>query len=288
MNARARGFTLVEMVVAIVVAGIVVGFMAMFMLAPVNSYVAQQRRTDLVDSANNAMRMIQSDIRTALPDSVRAITVGANRTVEMLYADGARYRAGIATPNTDLEKSGDTRFDAIGCFLNTPPGVYSTAAFPFLVVGHDVGGGNAYNPVANIRTTAGTQITIAGANTPCLADQAIQLDQNFSFPADSPALRVYLVKEAVAYVCNLTTGTLKRFWGYSTAVGQASRATEAQLLAAGAASSLVARDVTDCTFTPRAERAGSIYGGILIVRMTFARNGESFQAFDQAQVENLK
>jgi MSHA biogenesis protein MshO len=283
MNARARGFTLIEMVVAIVIAAIVVGFMAMFMLAPVNSYVAQQRRTDLVDSANNAMRMIQSDVRTALPDSVRAITVGANRTVEMLYAEGARYSAGAGA--ADLS-TGDTQFCAIGSFANTAPNTYNAPNL-FLVVGHNVSGGNAYNPVG-VRTSAGTGITVANATALCPVDQQIDLTLPFVFPQDSPARRVYFVKGPVSYVCNLATGTVQRFEGYSIAANQALRATAAQLLANGAMSSLVARDVTACTFTPSPEPAGSIYGGLLMVRMTFARNGDTFQAFDQIQVENLK
>jgi MSHA biogenesis protein MshO len=281
MNARSRGFTLVEMVVAICVAGIVVVFMAMFMLAPVNSYVATSRRTDLVDSANSAMRMIESDIRTALPDSVRTINVGTNRTVEMLTADGARYHAGAG--GTDLN-SGDTQFCAIGSFTNTPLNTYNAPNL-FLVVGHNVGGGNAYNAIG-VRTTG--QITVAATPLCPAVDQTITLAAPFIFPQDSPARRVYFVKGPVSYVCNLTTGTVKRFEGYSIAANQATRATEAQLVANGAVSSLVARDVTACTFTPTPEPVGSIYGGLLIARMTFARNGDTFQAFDQIPVENLK
>lgn len=272
-----HGFTFVELVVGIVITSIVVGFMAMFMVAPMNSYMQQERRTELVDSANSAMRMIENDVRRALPASVRMVNSGTNRAMELLYADVSRYRQG--TGATDLNRAGDTSFNALGCFVNTTPAVSNVW---FLVVGHGIGTGNAYTH-AGVATTTGTQVTVGA----CAAGaQVVSTNTNYTFPTDSTTRSVYLVTEPVSYVCNLTAGTMKRFSGYTIATNQATRATEAQLLASGAVMALVATDVTACTFAATAE---TLYiGGLVRARMTFARNGETFTAFDQIQVANRR
>ena len=48
---RARGFTLIELVVALVLAAIVTGFVAAFLATPVRAYVAQTRREQMSDAA---------------------------------------------------------------------------------------------------------------------------------------------------------------------------------------------------------------------------------------------
>jgi prepilin-type N-terminal cleavage/methylation domain-containing protein len=41
---RARGFTLIELVITIAVGSVVVAFMALFIVTPMNAYTAQTRR----------------------------------------------------------------------------------------------------------------------------------------------------------------------------------------------------------------------------------------------------
>ncbi|MGH7690805.1 MAG: prepilin-type N-terminal cleavage/methylation domain-containing protein, partial [Gemmatimonadaceae bacterium] len=87
---RAAGFTLVELVVVIVLTAIVASFMALFLNAPIQSYFAQTRRSDLVDSANRITRAVGADVRTALPNSLRVNPAGT--ALELLSTAGvARY-----------------------------------------------------------------------------------------------------------------------------------------------------------------------------------------------------
>src|SRR6185312_15339476 len=93
MRRSARGFSLIELVVTIALSAIVVGFMAMFMTAPVDAFAAHERRAALADSADNAVRMLDYDIRSALPDSVRYVRTGSIVTLELLSVEEvARYR----------------------------------------------------------------------------------------------------------------------------------------------------------------------------------------------------
>lgn len=76
-----RGFTLIELVVAISISAIVVGFMVMFIVTPVESYLAQARRAELVNSADMVANNITIDLRDALPNGVRYVR---NNTIEVL------------------------------------------------------------------------------------------------------------------------------------------------------------------------------------------------------------
>ena len=87
---NARGFTLVELTITIVLSTIVIGFMAVFIAGPVASYNDQTRRAELVDLAENSLRRISRDIRRALPNSVRLNVSGSVMALELLSTvDGA-------------------------------------------------------------------------------------------------------------------------------------------------------------------------------------------------------
>ena len=117
---RQRGFTLVEIVVALGISAIVVGFMAAFMVTPVDSYLAQQRRTELADSANNATRMLGNDVRSALPESVRFVRNGSVVALELLLTtDVVRYRetGSAGDSNRELDfAAADSRFSTLSAF----------------------------------------------------------------------------------------------------------------------------------------------------------------------------
>jgi MSHA biogenesis protein MshO len=274
-----RGFSLIEMIVAVTLSAIVVGFMSLFLVAPVDAYFAQERRTELADSANNAIRMLDSDIRHAVPESVRFASVSGNLAMELLYAvDVARYRSGAAPQDLSIG-SPDLSFSTIGRLTRMAPGIYPGNVY--LVVGHP-SGGDAYSP-SNVITPPGTSITIA-PEVAGTGEQVITFDSLVTFAVDSPTRSVYFVREPVSYVCNPGAGTLTRFWGYPISADQSTHATEADLALAGASSALVARDLTTCTF--QATAATAYYGGLIRIRLRFSREGEVVEVFDQAQVEN--
>ncbi len=281
MMTRQDGFTLIEMVVAITVSAVVVGFMALFLTSPVEAYFSQERRTELADSANSARRMFANDIHNALPDSVRAVTSGTNRALELLQVtDMARYRptpsSGNALQDLQLGPPGDQDFSLFGVLATLPTSV--NVCTGRLAIGR----GNAY-AVSNVITPAGMCFTLAPPDA-IKNEQAVHLAAPFAFTAaGSPSATVYYVKQPVSYVCDLTANTLKRFEGYPISANQASHATEAQLIAQGASMSLVARDVTACTFQYSSSLAG---GPLARLRLTFSRNGETLQVFEQVQVEN--
>ena len=99
----ARGFTLIELVITIAVGSVVVAFMALFIVMPMNAYTAQTRRAALVDASDSALRFMARDLRSSLPNSVRITSSGTVTALELLAtADGARYQDGGPLSNPAL------------------------------------------------------------------------------------------------------------------------------------------------------------------------------------------
>ena len=77
----ARGFTLLEAVLVIVITGIIAAIVAVFIKLPVDSYLDSARRAELTDVADTAVRRMARDIHLALPNSVRNPGDGDRKSV---------------------------------------------------------------------------------------------------------------------------------------------------------------------------------------------------------------
>ncbi len=261
---RGQGFSLPELVIVIAISGIVAATVTALLARPLEGYVALERRAELVDVAEMALRRLQRDVRRALPNSVRVTMAGTRTCVEMMTTvDGVSYRAGPPPgPQTRwLEfDAADGDFNILGHFRNLVPGVqpagrrlavYSTGATD--AGGTPLAGANVYAapslgptpPVgSHIITPAGTTITITtGAN-----EDQVNLSPGHQFAFSSPQQRAYLVEGVVSYMCDTApaTRTLTRYWDYTLNAAQA--CTVAGLTSAGSGLALVANQVSGCNF----------------------------------------
>ncbi len=285
MRASQSGFTLVELVITMVLSVIVVAFMAQFISAPVEGYVDQTRRAELVDLADNSLRRLARDVRGALPNSVRVRTNGSVVALEMLSAvDGGRYRdtPPPASADNHLDLTGpDAQFNVVGGFSNlTKPFASNSHYLAIYNVG--VPGANAYE-LSNVITPPGTTISIDASGV--AGEDRVQLSPAFQFAFGSPGKRVFLVEGPVTWLCDTATGTLYRYSGYAIAGNQASRDTGPELAAAGAFESLVAENVATCGFnytTGTAERAG-----LLSATLAVSDSGESVTLLHQVHTDNV-
>lgn len=282
MRYLARGMTLVELVVTIAVGSIVVAFMAMFIVTPMQAYTGQARRAELVDDADSALRLIGRDLRTALSNSVRVTTSGAVTALEFLTTvDGARYRDSGPLTNAALEldfAAADSAFATTVPFTQlTLPW---TSATSYLVI-YNVGvpGANAYE-MTNVITPAGITISIAAGST--ANENLVTLSAPFKFAYGSPGKRVYLVSGPVTYLCDTTAGTLRRYSGYSIAGTQPASASALTTL--GATTALVAADIGACQFTFTSGTAQRNALATLTLQLT--RSGESVQLLNEVQLVN--
>ena len=265
---RLTGFTLVEAVAAIAIAGIVFAVVAVFLQRPVQGYLDTTRRAELSDTADVAMRRIVRDLRLALPNSVRVD--GTGRYVEfLLVSGGGRYRAqtdstGAGNVLDFTSASGDSSFDVIG----TMPTVTAGNHVVIFNLGAGFSGADAYQSSGNNRAT----IVSASATT-------ITLTAAKLFPYESPGRRFQIVEHAVTYECDLASGSLRRYWGYGINASQATPPT-------GGSSALLATKVTDCAFTYDANDLLTRYGTVS-VRLAIAADGESANLHAEAHVANI-
>ena len=77
-NRRQRGVTLIEMIVAIVVSGILIAMVGMFVNNQVTAYFDVARRAELSDVADGVLRRIARDVQGSLPNSLRPATIGSS------------------------------------------------------------------------------------------------------------------------------------------------------------------------------------------------------------------
>jgi len=274
--------TLIELVVVMVLSAVVVSFMAMFIVTPVDAFTQQKQRAQLADAADGALRLLSRDLRSALPNSVRVTTNGTVVAVEMLATlDGARYRDNgpLSDPTQWLNfATADTAFATTSPFSNlTLPWSSTTAYLSIYNVG--VPGANAY-ALANVITPAGTTITIQAGSA--ANSQNVTLNPGFQFAYGSPEKRVYLVSGPVSYLCDTSAATLTRYSGYSILATQPSSAST--LTAAGASSGLVATHVAGCQFTYTAGTPDR--SGMATLELDLAQNSQNIQLLHQVHLVN--
>lgn len=217
--ARGRGFSLIELIVVIVITGVIASVVGLFITGPIQGFIDQSRRGELVDAAQLALTRMGRDVRAALPNSIRI----TGTSLEMLLAtDGDRYR--VEAPGTADDRlqftAADAAFNTLGALGSasaTPAVAYSVtgalAIYPLRQTGSD-----PYNAADGVMTSFGainvTPVVVSGANEyqVSLASGAHQ------FKFDSPTRRVFLVSGPVTYRCN--PPQLLRYDGYTVAAAQ--------------------------------------------------------------------
>jgi len=88
---RLRGFTLVELVMVIALAGLVGVMISTVLSRPMEGFIGQSRRAKPWDIAAGALQRMSRDVRLAIPNSLRVSADG--QAVELLLIhSAARYR----------------------------------------------------------------------------------------------------------------------------------------------------------------------------------------------------
>lgn len=213
---RVRGFTLVEMIIAITITGIIAAVVAVFMKTPIESYFASSRRAWLTDVADTALRRIARDVQAALPNSLRPF--GSSQAIEMLVTTtGGRYSQDAADADGCFA-GGCAQIISLGSVIGAMMELVGQRLVIYNLHPNDGGGCSASNPsawcgnnsaVISASADGGEKDTLSFANTA------------FHPSTGSPSRAFFVVSGPVAYVCRNVgsaggngTGDLVRYENY--------------------------------------------------------------------------
>lgn len=283
-----RAFTLVELVMVIALSGIVLLMVTSVMQRPLDAFVDQSRRSELVGQVAVALNRMARDIRLAVPNSIRQSP--DTRTLETLnIRQAGRYvpnRAGGESLRFSSEPDGcETSSGRCDGFQVLDPALSVTGA-RWLVINNigatsgsvPTAGGNvwAYANPGVITPTGTTFSAAASAN-----ETQVTLNppgSDFAFAYASPQRRFYLADQVIGYRCNPASSGGKLLRYTATALSASASNT------APADAVTVASHVTACSFayqpgTPQRP-------GLVTLSLTLARDGESITLQQQVHVDN--
>lgn len=307
-----RGFTLVEMIVAIVLTAIIAGTLVLFIRRPVTSYLDSAGRAEMTDVADLALRRMAREIRASLPNSAR-LTPASDQNGGVLYLEfiptfgGGRYLSVEdstvnGTPLSFTSLTANT-FSVVG---SVPPIQLLPARQDYLAIynlGEGFQDGDAYAGTNLVRitgqptVTAGGQIIqnitfsslvaadlLPGSAAPAAANP-FAVPASASRPANmSPDQRFQVVGKPVIFRCagNASgTGTLTR-----SVAATFSTTPSAPDAAAGV---LLANNVVACdvTIASNAHRQSALVGLTLTLGRTRPDGGlETVTLIHQIHVDN--
>lgn len=266
-----RGFTLIESVMVIVIAGIVMVIVANFIVPATTAYFSSASRAQLTDRADTALRRMNRDLSMALPNSVRVSASGLS--VELIpVSAAARY----AVDSGDTLKFGvaDASFAIVGPALKIS---HASQQLAWYNLGAGIPDADAYT-LSNVRTATNgagnaSNVGITGAALPT----ALM----------APPYRVYAIEAPVTYSCDLTARTLTRYTGYGFLASQADAPT-------GGTSAVLARHVSSCKFSFDAAAVSARYGLVTLqislqdkLQVTAGDPAETVTLYQTVHVDNL-
>lgn len=279
-----RGVTLIELVVVMSLLGILAAVAAIALREPVEAYRDANRRAELTDMTDTALRRMARDIRLALPNSVRT----SGNYLELLpTVTGGRYRAeqsgtgtgdmlDFAAPDTSFDVLGDPHSASAGQIVVVfnlwgAPGVHTSNAYTYGSADCAAADSPGCN-TALITSVGGGKIQIAARR----------------FAQPSPGNRFHVIApNAVSYECNPgapnaqgdATGTLTRISGYGIQLAQPTGS-------GFGTRTLLAQYVESCTFTyDPLVLTQSL--GLVTLTLKLTRGGESVSLYHEVHVPNI-
>jgi MSHA biogenesis protein MshO len=275
---RARGFTLIEVVVVIVLLGIVGAMTTSIISSSMEGYNNQTRRERLQSTARLAIERIQREVRQALPNSICTRNAGScNNSSTTLYfmkvRDAGRYQdqagnypSGTARAPLPVPSIGPaSSFDVLS-------GTGLTASVNDWVVVYNLDNSSIYSVGSRRKLITGIgQKDVDGDG---VNDIDVIQFANGTFPQHSPNRRFQIIENRAAmFYCQ--GGNLRRATSNFATPDTPIEATPPLLL----------ENVSACSFTyvPGSQHRA----GLLRIELTITDQGETVHITQEAHVYNV-
>ncbi|MDR1462163.1 MAG: type II secretion system GspH family protein [Azoarcus sp.] len=276
----ARGFSLIELIVVIMVMGILGVSAMMFFRPAVDSYLDSRRRADLSDMADGALRRMSREVRSAVPNSVQTYGTSCFRFVRTV--GGGRYRK--------LEDM--TRNDSKALDLTQPFPQFDVlsplqaATGDWIVIGNQTGS-DVYAGHNRAPLTASSAVDTALATVRLSMGSMNGIYAPFSY-MDGRFVLTPKTNPVVTYVCSgigtsiagTGTGTLKRVTGDFSGSGTS-------LAACPTGGDLLAGHVSACRFVYDPNQGATQQSGFVWMELELAEAKEKVRLTYGAHVINL-
>lgn len=290
----AKGFTLVELILVIVIGGIIAATLTVFMRPALDSFLSTRGLADLSDQADTSLRRMLRDVRHAVPNSLR---VPNDKCFELVPAvSGGRYRMGPDVSNDSAvgctptnpanacaayinTEQPSTMFDSLS-ELSTPP-----SAGDWVVInnqnGNDVYAGTNRSAITLVGTPAATQ----GYHR--LSMSSMQVSPGYT------GGRFLIVKSAepsVFYICTGADGSLDANGNGKGTLFRLVRSFNATYPATCPATSgavPMATNVKSCSFVYDPNQGATQQSGFLWMDLEIARNHATAHLAVGAHVMNV-
>ncbi|WP_338414461.1 prepilin-type N-terminal cleavage/methylation domain-containing protein [uncultured Sphaerotilus sp.] len=287
----ARGFTLLELLLVIVIGGVMAASLTVFFRPAFDSYLATRNRADLSAQADAALRRLVGEVRLAVPNSVRS---PGSQCVEMVPTlTGGRLRMAAdtvndstpgCTPSASCSAPLDTTALTSALDVLTPLSTVP-AVGDWLVIG---------NQSPNDVYSGSNRAAISTISTPNPAFGLHRLAINpTQFPLGYDGGRFSVVsasQQAVFYVCSgadgsldangTARGTLVRLSGYGF---NASYPSACPSVAGG---QTVLTGLSRCTITYDPNQGATQQNGFVYLQLELTRRNESVSLVVGAHVSN--
>ncbi len=291
LRSGCAGFTLLETIVVIVLGSIVAAMLTVFLRPAVDAWAASRSRAELGAQAAQALRRMQREVRSAVPNSIR---VPESSCFELVPTSaGGRMRLGPDTANDSAAGCSPgpdcaAPFDpsqAVTVFDILTPLQQSAAPGDFVVVDNqgpaDVYGG-----------TNRAAIVAIGAPPAATQGQYRVTVSSTSFPPGHDSGRVVIVpaaEQAVFYTCVGADGTLDargngrgsllRRHGYGFVPAAPTTCPNA--------GAVMARNLVSCRFVYDPNQGATQQNGFVSMQLEFAVAGERASLVMGAHVANV-
>ncbi|WP_226687587.1 PilW family protein [Stutzerimonas stutzeri] len=275
---RQSGFTLVELIMVIALAGIVAVMITTVMSRPLQGFADQSRRAELTDLAAMALNRMARDIRLAVPNSVRS--TGTTQLELLAISEAGRYRANpweengarydpprcpdsgdciipVFSPDMDKDEVEKARWMVI---YNTGPLIGNNDA-PAVITPN------------NVKFELGCT-----SDEPCLE---LTGAEDFSFQYASPQHRFYLVRDVLGYRCE-NPGTNVNGDGRGRILRGVFDTLSGSYSYTDAA--LVVDSVSGCSFTYMP--GTNTRNGLVTLHLSLTKGGETVSLLQQVHVDN--